>query len=394
LRKEGTNQWRLFTADFSARAEASKVEQLVTRIEALRVEQFVLPEQRTDLDAFGLQNAEFQFGVAQGTNPVCTLQFGKSLTNDPSRVFARNAAQNVVVLVNCTNLAPWPTMPGLRDLHLLGGVGPLVGIEVHGRDNFSLLRETNDTWRVMPQNWVADNVSVKDLLRLLEQMEIVDFVKDVVPAQMLADHGLEHPALEYVLKPERRVREGTNEVIHLQFSTNRADKVMVRRSDEPSVYAVNGRAVQFLPSGSWQLRQRKIWKYPIEDLASVTIQQRGTNCQFVRKGDHQWAVAHGPTAKIEPLAVEETLLDLVDLTAALWVARGEQYLPSLGFTKDDQQITLEFKNAEKRTIQLNQNTPAGHGLAAVTLDGEMWVFAIAPSLRRDLMAHLSITPAL
>src|SRR5262249_50305348 len=154
---------------------------------------------RTDLDVFGLQNPEFQFSVAEGTNLLCTVQFGKSQTNDPALVFARNPALNTVVVVNRTNLTPWPTMSSFRDPHLLGDLGQLQSIDVRGLDAFSLVRQTNDTWTVMPQNFIADPGSVKDLLRLLPEMQIVEFRKDVVPAQMLADHGLDHPALEYTL---------------------------------------------------------------------------------------------------------------------------------------------------------------------------------------------------
>ena len=91
------------------------------------------------------------------------------------------------------------------------------------------------------------------------------------------------------------------------------------------------------------------------------------------------------------------MLDLVDLSAAAWLSRGTNNLAQLGFAEDVQRITLEFKNAEKRTIELSPRTlPAvNFGRAAVTLDGETWVFAISPSLRRDVIAYLSVpAPAL
>ncbi len=173
LRKEGTNQWRIFTSDFSPRAEASKVDELIEKMQALRVQQFLPDEPKADLETFGLQSPEFQFGLAQGTNPICVLQFGKNPTNDSAQAFARKAGQNAVVVVNRQSLTPWPAMRSFQDPHLLGGVERPAQIEVHGKDNFSLVRQTNDTWKVMPQNLMADNDSVKDLLRILSEMQIV-----------------------------------------------------------------------------------------------------------------------------------------------------------------------------------------------------------------------------
>src|SRR4051812_20844337 len=117
---------------------------------------------------------------------------------------------------------------------------------------------------------------------------------------MLADHGLDHPALEYTLQ-----REGTNgaaqaAAVQLQFSTNRGDRVMVRRSDEPWVSAVRSSDFLLWPRASWQLHDRHIWKFSIEDLAAVRIQQRGTNFKIVRKGDHQWSPGRGLKGPIEP----------------------------------------------------------------------------------------------
>jgi hypothetical protein len=390
LRKEETNRWRIFTSDFAPRAEETRVDALLTNIQALHAQQFVTEVPQTDLEAFGLQNPEFQFSLAQGTNPLCTVQFGKSQTNDPAMVFARNPALNTIVVVNRAHLTPWPSMSTFRDPHLLGGAGQPESIDVRGYDNFSLVHQPDDTWKVMPQDFVADPVSVKDLLRLLQEMQIVEFVKDIVPAPMLADYGLAHPDLEYTLRTQ-----GGNAApvpIQLQFSSNRADRVMVRRGDEPSVYAIKLEDKLLLPKASWQLRNRHVWKFPIDDLARVTVEQHGTNFQILRTGDHQWAAASGSNTVIDPLAVEETVLDLVDLQAAAWLPRDTNSRPALGFTGNDHQITLEFKNGEKRTILLAQKPVSnlGIGAAAVTLNGETFVLAIPPSLRRDIMAYLSI----
>jgi hypothetical protein len=392
LRKDATNKWKIVTSDFSTRAQASKVEELLERVQALRVQQFLPDAPKPDLDALGLQNAEFQFAIADGSNSIAALHFGKSQTNDSSQVFARKAGENSIVLVNRTNLTPWPSLINFRDPYLVGAAERPRRIDVHGGDNFSLLWQTNDIWKVMPQNFIADTNSVKDLLQLLSEMQIAVFFKDVVPEQGLAAYGLDKPSLEYVLHAMGGNESGmaTNGGIRLQFGTNHEDKVYVRRSDETAVYEVNAWDTQRLPRASWQLRDRHIWKFSIEELASVTIEQQGKTCQILRKGDHLWSLAPGSQGVVEPLAVEETLLDLVDLSTEGWIGRAVSNLADHGFTTNDQRITLEFKNGEKRMVQLSPITFMNRGVVAAVLEGETWVFAIPPSLRRDMINYLSI----
>jgi len=180
IRKDGTNQaWKIVTSDFSARAQRSKVDELLQKMQGLRVQQFVPDDPKADSDAYGLQPPEFQFAVANGTNLVAALQFGKGQTNDAKQVFSRKAGESAVVIVNREGLTPWPSLLDFRDPHLIGSTETPSRIEVHGSDNFSVVHETNDVWRVFPQNFVADIASVKDLLLVLSNMTIVQFVQDI-----------------------------------------------------------------------------------------------------------------------------------------------------------------------------------------------------------------------
>ena len=58
-----------------------------------------------------------------------------------------------------------------------------------GQDSFSLQQQTNDTWRMLPQNLPADAGLVKDLLTALSGLQIVDFTKDVAIAAGPAGQG-------------------------------------------------------------------------------------------------------------------------------------------------------------------------------------------------------------
>jgi hypothetical protein len=109
-------------------------------------------------------------------------------------------------------------------------------------------------------------------------------------------------------------------------------------------------------------------------VARATIRQQGRVRQFIRNGPHDWSLASGSQGVINDLAVEETVSGLCQLTAAAWVSRGASDRARYGLTDNGCQITLELKNGEKTSVEFGNEAPSGLPYAAVTLDGEPWVF--------------------
>src|SRR5207249_9019277 len=99
-------EWRM-TQPMKARADNPKIEDLLQKLQNLRADKFVTDDPNADLASFGLQPAELELVVAQGTNNLLLLQFGKSPTNDASLVYARRRDQNSVVLVAKDQLNSW-----------------------------------------------------------------------------------------------------------------------------------------------------------------------------------------------------------------------------------------------------------------------------------------------
>ena len=102
--------------------------------------------------------------LGQGTNTVARLQFGKSPTNDTRLVYARRLGLNAIVAVRKDLLAPWyAQVNDFRDPFLVTWTAPVAVIDVRGQDSFSL-QQTNDDWRVLPQDFPADAGLVRDLV--------------------------------------------------------------------------------------------------------------------------------------------------------------------------------------------------------------------------------------
>ena len=396
LQRDPTNRlWRLVWPPYQARADNARIEDSLEKLQALRIHQFISDDPKADLESFGLATPELELSLGQGTNPAVRLQFGNSPTNEPSLVYAHRLGQDTIFTVSRSLLDPWrgASANDFRDPHLLVLTEPVQRLDVRGQDNFSLQQQTNDPWRILPENLPADGALVKALLDNLSGMEIVQFTKDVVNPPDLPAYGLAPPVREYVLQAACTNGAGsaTNLLLaDLQFGTNQEDRIFARRTDESSVYAIRLADFQRLPAAGWQLRDRRLWQLSVNDVARITLLHQGKRRQIIRNGPHAWSLAPGSQGIINDLAVEETVRGLVQSSASVWVARGKQSRAQYGFTDTGRQIILELKNGDTHTIEFGGEAPSKFPYAAVTLDDQFWTFEFPYALYRDVVSYLSV----
>ena len=394
LRRDAANKpWRM-VYPLQARANTTKTEESLQMLQSVRVGRFVTPDPKADAEAFGLQPPELEVALGQGTNTVARLQFGKSPTNDARLVYARRLGMNGIVAVPKDLLTPWyARVNDFRDPFLLTGTGAVAAIDVRGPDSFSLQQQTNDMWRIVPQDLPADAGLVKDLLTALSGLQIAEFTKDVAIAADLPERGLASPVQQYVLRGATTNTPAgpTNPIIvEVDFGTNQGDKVFARRADEGCIYAVKFADFQRLPGASWEMRERRIWDFSTNDVARLTVQQQDRVRQMVRNGPQDWSLAPGSQGVINVLAVEEAVRGLCQLTAVAWLARGDQSRTRYGFTDKDQRVTLELKNGDKATVEFSALASPNSPYAAVTMDGQLWLFQFPTWLNDYVQRYLSV----
>jgi hypothetical protein len=394
LRRDGANKpWRM-VYPLQARANNNKVEESLQMLQSVRVRHFVAPDSKAEPEAFGLHPAELEVALSQGTNSVARLQFGKSPTNDVGQVYARRLGMDGIVAVPKDLLTPWYAQVNeFRDPFLFTWSGPVAAIDVRGLDNFSLQQQSNDTWRILPQNLPADAGLIKEFLTALSGLQIIDFHSDSAIVPELPKYGLASPAEQYTLKgPAFNTAAGlTNTIIaEVSFGTNQEDKVFARRADEGCIYAVRFVDFQRLPTASWELRERRIWNFSTNDVVGVSIRQLDRVRHVVRNGPNDWSLAPGSQGLIDVLAVEETVKGMCQLTAVAWMARGEDSRTRYGFTDKDQRVTLELKNGDKATVEFSALASPNSPYAAVTMDGQLWIFQFPSWLNDYVQRYLSV----
>jgi Domain of unknown function (DUF4340) len=392
LQHDITNKLWHLARPVDARADSAKIDSLLLRLQDLRVTRFVTDDPKADLDAYGLQPPALTLTLAQDTNELLALQFGKNPTNSTSQVFVRRSDLNSIALIDAAALAPWRgTYDDFRDRHLLdlAALAPSQ-VELHGASSFTVQQQSNGVWRVAPpDDFPVDAAYLREFLGGLASLQATQFVKAVVTEPDLPNYSLAPPATRLVLRPA-----DTNLApVQLDFSAAQDGKVFARREDETSVYALPAADLSRLPAGGWVLRERRLWDFNETNVTRMVLRQNGRTRELLHGGTNEWAFAPGSQGIINNFAVEETAHRLGELAAAAWLARGETNLAQYGLTPDALQVTLDVKRADKTetySLQLGNLSPDRLYSAATTLDGDTWVFDLAPQVGELIHNYLAL----
>jgi hypothetical protein len=380
--------WRMIRP-LSARADGTRLAAAFQTLRAGRVAQFVTDDPRADLSSYGLQPAELDIWLGHGTNFDTAIHAGKTVPTNSAQVYARREAWNTVVAADRDIFASWRgAVNDFRDTRLITSGVPVAEIEVRGENHFILQQTGSNAWAVAGEKFAADPENVAAFLKLLANLRVAEFVKDVVTGPDLQSFGLATPGREISLRGKVG---NTNAVLaQLLFGTTETNRIFVKRGDEDFVYALRPDDVARIPENGWEFRHRRVWSFSETNILQVTLRQGGKTRVLVRTGDDKWSLAAGQGI-INPPAIEETLHRLGELTAAGWVGRNLTEPEKFGLNQGNLAVTIELKTGEKLNLDFGTELPQSQtALAAVTLEGERWAFVFPPVLYQFIATYLTM----
>jgi len=388
--------WRL-SYPRQARTDSGLVQQVLQQLQTLRVDQFVSDTPGGDLEPYGLQTPEVSVVFGLGTNNLLTVEFGKSPTNNPMQIFARRSTYSNIVIVprQILDLLRRPYTDFLDKRLLEFAPAAVDRIEVQAAESFALQKQANGAWRIAePYQAPADPALVKGFLDRLNSIQIVDLVKEVVT---------ESPVRQYILQTSSPVANTNQLLARIDFGTNQADKIFVRRIDENSVYSTRLEESQLLPQAAFELRDRRVWSFTTNQATGITITFNSKTYKLKRNSSGQWAFAPGSQGIINTFALEEAVFRLgQQLWSKHWVARNDINRARFGFSDPPHRLSIEVNNGDKPgmlTVEFGIQSPSGGPFALVDLDGGSTVFEfpfeifhVYSEVVRGLTATASATP--
>jgi hypothetical protein len=415
LSRDPTNLlWRM-TAPIPARADSPKVEELLYRLQNLRVSRFVTDAPGAELEPLGLQPPQCEVALFSGTNALLSVQFGSHPADQPDLVYARVKGHSAVVLVPYDQVDAWrASHEQFRDPRLAGTLaGPPDFIEVRGAESFRAQRLTNDLWLVFDQarklTLQADTNLMRAFIEKLAGLQIAASpgkfaVNDAVLPENLPAYGLatNSPSLRtYALLRAIAMPGGgqTNQVLaELDFGSEADGKIYARRGDLPgesSVYVVKLEDFQSLPATGIALRERRIWSFTDEKVSWISVRQNGVSRKLLHRGPNAWGLAadsQGIIDMSDQFETEAAVGELGALSAWSWVAVGDQARAKYGFTDNGTRISLGLAGGTPPTLDLDLGgwSPRKLRYGAVQLDGQTWVFEVPADVLQRVEPYLKI----
>jgi hypothetical protein len=395
LQRDATNHlWRMLRP-LPARADGTLVTAALQSLRNAKISRFVSDDPKADLSAFGLQPAEFAIWLGHGTNFSEAVHAGKDAAETPGQIFIRREGWNSVLAAARENFSAWRgDANSFRDAHLLDFTTPIAEIDVHGENDFALRRNGTNAWTVAGKNFPVDMENLQLFVRILANLRVTEFVKDVVTGPDLQGFGLA-PTNSRSLTLRSAPGDAGAVIATLLFGATETNRVFVKRADEDFVYALAPSDVAQLPVAGWQFRERRAWHFSETNLAQINIRQAGKTRQVVRNGFNKWAIAPGSQGIVDPVGLEETAKQFGNFSAAWWMEKNFTAPEKFGLNPNNLALEFELKSGEKFSVDFGADIPSQNAptaFAAVNVDGERWACVLPPPVWQLADAFLKIVP--
>lgn len=277
---------------FSARADASRIQQLLAALRELPRGELVFPDRR-DRDAYaryGLEPPQATLGLVQGSSTNRLLVGRRSPLGDG--LYVRMDGLAAVVRIPTALLDLLPASPdAMRSRTLLRGEPSAVGrLELRNDSGYiHLARPPGGAWRILqPVATRADPVPIDSLVRELLACSIVQFVQDGVSD--FTPYGLDSPnALSAILDAQGGL--GSQTLFLGDPLASAPDLVYARLQGENSVYAVPDTAARALAVKLDDLRDRRIPGLALPArIQAIRVEGDGAVLELRREPDGTWQI--------------------------------------------------------------------------------------------------------
>jgi hypothetical protein len=317
-----------------------------------------------------------------------TVLFGRALTNDVTKVYAKPKSTDSIYTVPSATAQKFAVQANdLRDPQVLAFADDDVhGIEVlHGTDKISLVR-TDSTWRIIePLVAVADETAVQQLLGHLRGLSARQFTADV--ATDLDKYGLAAPMATVSLlgespKPLAQLLMGATD------ASNGAR--FVKRADEPFVYGVDTNIVSWLPVNYLALRSRLVADLKADEIVKLVI-EKNTGKEILQRGaDGKWKLVEPSQGVLDNDALRRVLDTFTTLRAEDFIREGRDNLAEYGLDEPD---TTLIATAGEKTYTLALGKSADPDKKFALWADPALVFTISTAAANTLAKNVVVTMA-
>ena len=338
LAKGGDGAWRMEQPVNSA-ADQMVIRQLIQRMQLARIVQVAAPAGEDEPDA--------TVRLAKGDDTLIELEFRKPDDEEPTVVVKHSERGTVVIQDDgLLSLLRLPHDQFREHAVFRRPLGEITSVTVDTIKKFTVAKKPDGAWQVTePKQFHADTMLVNIMLTNLRNAQVIDFIKDGAKAEDFKKHGLVNPWLNLEVNgasaADGRWRE------KMAFGTVDALRVAARANDESTIIGLPREQAILLPKEAFKLRERRLWSFSTNQVATVTVTLANKPTRFARLPNATWRTADNkPLDQIQSAMLEETVYRMGVLSAVGWVAEGKPAMEATGIKPGANQLTAEVDTAD------------------------------------------------
>jgi hypothetical protein len=418
LAKTGGGRWAI-EQPVKFRADSPAVERLLQAVYALKADRFVWDQaQATNasvssarVETYGLSDDEatMRIGVwIAGDDAGQELVVGKSLPDDPAKVFARLRGGASVCAVSRQAVEACRTsVQELADRDVFPcSAGDVRAIELRGQDKVVRLAGNGKSWSVTePVQWQADTQTVYRLLHNLVNLKITGFADSATAdlkalgfAPFLCTVALSNNVPQAAAdsrSPEARRGAPAVETLQVSSAPPQEGQVLARFESGGTVFRIPAEILAWLgpdPLDPLAYRDRQILAIPPETVNRISLVRGGAEQTVVRVASGAWEAVSPPGRTVDGGAVAGVLKALGSLRALRIEYRGPGNPEAYGFDGTAVSLAVGISSGEgiRKTLAIGYR--AGTDGRFVMLQGQDVVFVLERGVAETLTSDLVQTP--
>ena len=338
LARGGDGGWRM-EQPVNSPADQMVVRQLIQRMQLARIVQVAADAGEGEPDA--------TVRLAKGGDSVIELEFRKPNDEEPA-VLVQHSGRGTVVIQDdgLLSLLRLPHDQFREHAVFRRPLHEVTSVTVDTINKFTVAKNRDEDWQVTePKQFPADTLLVNAMLTNIRNAQVIDFIKDGAVAADFKNHGLANPWLNLELNGTSSAAGRWREKI--AFGTVDALRVAARANDEPAIIGLPREQAILLPKEAFKLRERRLWAFSTNQVATVTVTLDNEPTRFARLPNSTWRTADNkPLDQIQSAMLEEAVYRMGVLSAVDWVAKGQPAMEAAGIRPGANQLAAEVDTVD------------------------------------------------
>jgi hypothetical protein len=384
------------TAPLEVPANGPKVESLLGALSSLRVAETpkgYVADDVKDMAPYGLDRPAISVELKPERGETMVVDVGKSVPDEPERLYIRQGDQDDVVMVEARALSEVPVDTTAIRSQQVAEIVPAavteIEIDTH-RDVFKIKKDGRLWEMTSPREERADAQAVHRFLTHLQDLQTSEFLDPKV----VSNPGLDPPVIATIRIMQdggRKAEPGSTEAgqwqaLNLRLGTHDVLKKSIygRLEGDGVILALPDKLFEVLPKNRLAFRDRSVVDDKPERIKRLTVRRGARVDELVpdAKGEpNAWRMLRPVEAKADGPTITQVLAMLCSLRAQDFAATSLAEIKDSGL--DHPIMEIDWESEGSHFLKIGAPVPKSASFYA-TSDGEPMVFTLPADIVRAL----------